>query len=48
MKFFGNGLVWDKDNNKNLCKFDNGEFETEDKRSAETKQTYVDIIERLI
>lgn len=32
MKFFGNGLVWDIDKNKVLCKFENGEFEIEDTR----------------
>ena len=32
MKFFGNGIIWDAENNKNLCKFENGEFETENKR----------------
>jgi len=28
MKFFGNGLVWDKENSKNLLKFVDGIFET--------------------
>ena len=33
MKFYGTGIVWDKEYNKNLCKFNkHGEFETEDKR----------------
>lgn len=31
MKFYGNGIVWDGDNNKVLCKFLNGEIETSDK-----------------
>lgn len=30
MKFFGNGIVWDATKNKILCKFENGEYETED------------------
>jgi len=31
MKFYGNGneIIWDKENNKALCKFFNGIFETE-------------------
>lgn len=36
MKFYSgkkkNLIVWDKDKNKRLCKFVNGEFETDDKR----------------
>lgn len=32
MKFYGHGIVWDKDNNKSLCEFENGEYETNDKR----------------
>jgi len=33
MKFYGNGIVWDKELNKALCKFNkHGEFETDDKR----------------
>lgn len=32
MKFYGNGVVWDKENNKRLCKFINGEFDAEDER----------------
>jgi len=35
MKFKGNGLVWDKERNKPLCKFINGEFETDDMRTIE-------------
>lgn len=38
MKFYGNGLVWDRDANKPLCKFIKKELETEDKH----------IIDRLI
>lgn len=30
MKFYGNGLVWNKDENKVLCSFVNGKYETED------------------
>lgn len=30
MKFFGKGMVWDKDKNKVLCRFVNGEYETQD------------------
>jgi hypothetical protein len=40
MKFYGNGVVWDKDNNRRLCKFTRaakrgvkGMLETEDKRT---------------
>lgn len=32
MKFYGSGIVWNKTNNKRLCKFINGEYETEDKQ----------------
>ena len=35
MLFKGNGGVWDKEKNKRLCKFVNGEFETEDIRTIE-------------
>lgn len=34
MKFYGNGTVWDKDNNRALCRFVNGEFETDNERTA--------------
>ena len=34
MKFYGSGIVWDKENNQRLCKFKNGEFETDDERVA--------------
>ena len=30
--FKGNGVVWDKERNKVLCSFRNGEFKTDDKR----------------
>lgn len=36
MKFYGNGIIWDKENNKKLCKFVNGVFETNDKRIIDT------------
>lgn len=32
MKFYGTGIVWDKEKSKVLCKFKNGSFETSDKR----------------
>ena len=32
MKIYGSGIVWDKENNKPLCKFEGGEFETKDER----------------
>ena len=33
MKFFGNGVVWDAERSKALCRFDkSGELETDDKR----------------
>jgi len=38
MKFYGNGLVWDKEKNKPLCRFVDGTIETED----------TDIIKKLI
>lgn len=31
MKFYGLGVVWDSGSSKVLCRFENGEFETEDK-----------------
>ena len=30
MKFYGNGIVWDSEKNKTLCKFEKGILETED------------------
>ncbi|KNY24998.1 hypothetical protein [Pseudobacteroides cellulosolvens] len=30
MKFYGHGVIWDKQNDEVLCKFVNGEFVTED------------------
>lgn len=30
MKFYGNGIVWDKGKSKPLCRFVDGEFETYD------------------
>ena len=32
MKFYGNGIVWDKERNKALCTFKDGEFETKEAR----------------
>lgn len=32
MKFYGHGVVWDKENNKTLCRFENGILETNDDR----------------
>ncbi|WP_121605311.1 hypothetical protein [Virgibacillus sp. Bac332] len=32
MKFYGNGLVWDKEKNAVLCRFTNGELETNELR----------------
>ena len=33
MKFFGNGVVWDAERSKALCRFDkSGELDTDDKR----------------
>ena len=32
MKFHGTGIVWDGENNKVLCRFTDGTFETDDKR----------------
>lgn len=36
MKFKGKGIVWDADNNRVLCKFKNGELETDDKHVIKT------------
>ena len=33
MKFYGRGIVWDKENKKALCEFTNGELETTDERT---------------
>jgi len=35
MKFYGNGVVWDKSNNRPLCRFTNGVYETYDDRQIE-------------
>ncbi|OAH53892.1 hypothetical protein AWH48_11530 [Domibacillus aminovorans] len=35
MKFYGHGIVWDKDNDKALCTFENGEYETDDQRTID-------------
>ena len=32
MKFYGKGIIWDAENDCILCRFKDGEFETEDKR----------------
>jgi len=32
MKFYGNAIVWDKERNKALCTFKDGEFETKEDR----------------
>ena len=32
-KFFGNGIVWDKEKNKTLCEFKNGTYTTNDERT---------------
>lgn len=34
MKFYGQGVVWDKENDKQLCQFVSGEFETDNERTA--------------
>ena len=36
MKFYGKGIVWDKRNNKPLCRFANGELETKDIYTIQT------------
>lgn len=38
MKFKGNGIVWDAENNCVLCQFNDEEFETEDERVIEILQ----------
>jgi hypothetical protein len=35
MKFYGNGIVWDKESNRNLCEFKDGELSTDDTRVME-------------
>lgn len=35
MKFKGAGIVWDVENNKPLCKFENGFYETKVKREQD-------------
>ena len=35
MKFYGAGIVWNGREDKPLCRFQNGEFETNDKETAE-------------
>jgi len=35
MKFMGHGIVWDGENNRPLCKFKDGQLETEDSNIAE-------------
>ena len=35
MKFYGNGIVWDGENDRPLCEFVNGEFTTKDVRIIE-------------
>lgn len=35
MKFKGNGIIWDADNNCALCKFEDHELVTEDERVIE-------------
>lgn len=48
MLFLGNGVVWDKETNKRLCKFVDGKFETDDKEIIEKlkqRYTYVEEIE---
>ena len=32
MRFYGNGIVWDAENNKRLIRFTDGVCETDDKR----------------
>ena len=38
MKFYGKGIVWNKDNDKVLCKFIDGVYETEDSREISILQ----------
>jgi len=35
MRFYGRGIVWDKENDRTLMKFVDGEFETDDPRITE-------------
>lgn len=34
MKFYGHGIVWNPEKNNKLCRFENGEYETEDSDTA--------------
>lgn len=36
MIFYGKGSVWDKENHKLLCRFKNGKYKTDDKRTIDT------------
>jgi len=38
MKFKGSGVVWDVEKKKRLCKFVDGRFDTDDKRTIEILQ----------
>lgn len=35
MKFYGNGIVWDKERSKALCTFKDGVFETKEDRTKD-------------
>lgn len=35
MKFYGHGIVWDVKEDKPLCQFEDGVYETTDKREIE-------------
>ncbi len=35
MRFYGKGILWDNENNRRLCKFKDGFFDTEDKDKIE-------------
>lgn len=40
MKFYGKGTIWDAENDRILCKFKDGEFETEDVRTIKLLADY--------
>lgn len=35
MKFYGRGVVWDRERGKTLCRFKAGEYETDDARTID-------------
>ena len=49
MLFYGNGIVWDKETNSKLCKFENGKFETDDTTIiSKLKERYTYEVEEVV